>query len=58
MERLRDPALVTALVSSPVWVEWLERVNVVLTLVTLLLGLVIGVLRIRAMWRGREKESR
>jgi len=53
MDRLRhaDAVTVPALVSSPAWVPLLEHLNLVLTALSLGIGLVIGLLRVYALIR-------
>jgi hypothetical protein len=53
-ERARDIALSTTLVTSPGWALYIGHINVLLTTATLLVGLVIGVLRIRQMLNQKE----
>ncbi|KAA0597212.1 hypothetical protein J2848_000359 [Azospirillum lipoferum] len=48
MEKLKGDALIAGLVSSPAWVAALQNVNVLLTTVTLLLGIALGIRRMRS----------
>lgn len=46
LERIADTTVPVVLVTSPVWTGVLENVNVVLTTLTLLIGLVLGVIKV------------
>lgn len=47
-EKIADAAIVTGLVTSPGWSSWLSELNVALTSVTLLVGLILGLIKLRA----------
>ena len=46
MNTTQDNLLVGGLVTSPAWAPWLSTFNEILTTVTLILGLIIGVLKL------------
>jgi hypothetical protein len=46
-----DATLATGLLSSPFWGQWLTQFNDVLTAITLVIGIVLGVSRLWAFWR-------
>jgi hypothetical protein len=52
-----DAALAGSLGSSFVWVPLLQEINVLLTSVTLLIGLVLGVVRVIAVYRQWRRAS-
>lgn len=43
---ITDGAIVTGMVTSPAWASWLGDLNQVLTTLTLIVGLVLGVARL------------
>lgn len=45
--KVADAALITGLLTSPAWAELLSSVNLLLTSFTLVVGLVLGLLRLR-----------
>ena len=51
-----DITLVSSLVSSPVWAPWLADVNALLTTCTLLMGAVLGLLRLWGMYREAKRK--
>jgi hypothetical protein len=50
---LADTVIAGGLVSSPAWASWLNDCNQLLTTATLILGLVLGLVRLWAFWRDR-----
>ncbi len=48
-----DSVIIAGTVSSPAWASWLGDVNQVLTTLTLIVGLVFGVVRLVAFLRER-----
>lgn len=48
-----DATIAGALVSAPLWSEWLSAVSDVLTILTLLVGLAIGIMRFWILWHKR-----
>lgn len=57
IETAKDAALAGGLVTSPAWVVPLSGLNVALTTATLAVGLAIGLLRLRALWRRRNDDD-
>lgn len=52
-----DGAIITAAVTSPGWAAWLGDVNAVLTTLTLIVGLVFGVVRLFAFVQDRNRKQ-
>ena len=50
-----DVTLISALITSPVWVEWVNAISDVLSALTVLLALVLGVLRLYWAYKDRHK---
>jgi len=50
-----DTVIAGGLITSPAWAGWLAQFNVVLTTITLLLGLALGATR---LWQACRKRSR
>ncbi|NJM33980.1 MAG: hypothetical protein HC850_03895 [Rhodomicrobium sp.] len=48
-----DALLAGSLVSSPAWAPWLTDFNQLLTTATLVLGLILGLVRLWNFWRDR-----
>ncbi len=42
----QDVVIAGGLITSPAWASWLSQFNVVLTTITLLLGLALGAIRL------------
>ncbi len=47
----QDVVLAGGLITSPLWASWLAQFNLVLTTVTLLLGLILGLTRVWEFFR-------
>ncbi|TWB22141.1 hypothetical protein FBZ89_104391 [Nitrospirillum amazonense] len=45
--KVADAALITGLLTSPAWAALLANVNAILTSATLLIGIILGLLRLR-----------
>ena len=50
---VRVRTLAGGLATSPAWAPYLDNVNELLTTVTLLIGVVLGLIRLVAFWRDR-----
>jgi hypothetical protein len=58
-QNVSDALLAGGLVAAPAWAGWLGQVNQLLTTVSLLLGLIFGIVRVWGWWRGdREPPKR
>jgi hypothetical protein len=53
-----DVTLAGSLLSSPVWASWLADFNELLTTLTLVIGVVLGIYRLWAFWVDRQKNSK
>jgi hypothetical protein len=53
-----DVTLAGGLLSSPVWASWLAEFNELLTSVTLIIGILIGVVRLWVAWREHNRHAR
>ena len=47
-----DVTLAGVLATSPAWAPWLDSINGLLTTATLVIGIVIGLMRLWVYWRG------
>ncbi len=50
----QDGVIAAGLITSPAWASWLAEFNVVLTTITLLLGIGLGLARLRKACTGRK----
>jgi hypothetical protein len=53
-----DATLTGALLSSPAWAPALADINLLLTTATLIIGLVLGMLRLLGMYRDAKRKRR
>ena len=49
-----DATLAGSLISSPLWAPWLADVNAVLSVLTVLVGLILGVYRLWCAYQDRQ----
>ena len=54
-----DVTLAGGLLTSPVWASWLAEINHMLTTITLVIGILIGLVRLWVAWKeqGRERDK-
>ena len=52
-----DFTLAGGLATSPAWAPYLDSINELLTTVTLLIGVVLGLIRLVAFWRDRRRKG-
>jgi hypothetical protein len=58
-QNISDAILTGGLVAAPAWTGWLDQANKLLTSLTLIVGLILGLTRLWAFWREwREREKR
>jgi hypothetical protein len=50
-----DVTLAGSLISSPIWASWLADFNELLTTMTLVIGVILGLARLWAVWVDRRK---
>jgi hypothetical protein len=51
-----DVTLAGSLLSSPVWASWLAEFNELLTTMTLVIGVILGIYRLWVAWREQGKK--
>jgi hypothetical protein len=52
-----DVTLAGGLLSSPVWASWLAEVNQMLTAITLVIGILIGFVRLWVAWKEQRRKA-
>jgi len=55
--RVQDSLLASGLITSPAWVPWLNELNEILTTVTLVLGLALGLCRLWQFMQQRKERG-
>ncbi len=58
MNRTPDQLVVAGSLLSPLWVQWMETVNIVLTTILTLLGIFIALWKLRTMYFRRRVSDR
>jgi hypothetical protein len=53
-----DVTLAGGLLSSPVWASWLAEINEMLTAITLVIGILIGLVRLWVAWKEERRKTR
>jgi hypothetical protein len=53
-----DVTLAGSLVSSPAWAPWLANFNELLTTMTLVIGVILGLFRLWAAWADYKRKNR